>query len=690
MQVVGGIMAIAAIALIQPRSSFSLPDFEVGRPWTDEQIIATFEFPVLKDSKQLQFELDSFRREFKPYFGLQPSVEREQVEAFNNAFRSMEPGDIPTAYRRSIEQRLHTLYQEGIVSAEELRRLRDDSCQAIFVVQGSVATTRRVNKLYNPRTAYEFLVSSIDSTGLLRPKLQRLNLNQFVQVNLLYDEVKSNAQWNSVNKQITPYSDLVYVGQSIIDRGHVVTPQDSLVLMSYKAAMNNKYEENQKDNRYVVSGRLLYVGIIITCLLLFFNLFRRDYITRPRSILFISVFILTFALITPFMAHHSTLSVYIIPYAMLPVFVRVFMDSRTAFFTFICTILLCAISVQSPLEFIATEMMSGLVAIYSLRDLSERSQIFRTALFSTLSAIAVYVSFALIVGNITSSTQWDIFDQTAYRNLFLSGILLLFAYPLMYLFERPFGFISNVTLVELSNVNRPLLRRLSEVAPGTFQHSVMVSNLAAEIANNIGAKAQLVRTGALYHDIGKMENPEYFTENQLGGVNPHSLLSNRESATIILRHVNDGLELADRYELPRIIKEFIATHHGRGMAKYFYITEQNAHPETTINPADFTYAGPNPSTSEQAILMMCDAVEASARSLKEYTEENIAQLVDRIIDSQVTEGYFNRCPITFMDIQTAKDVLKERLKTIYHTRVSYPTLTIPTAEIAAPHVGSHS
>ena len=383
--------------------------------------------------------------------------------------------------------------------------------------------------------------------------------------------------------------------------------------------------------------------------------------------------VLLFPLLTSFLVRHTMLSVYIIPYAMLPVFIRVFMDSRTAFITHVATILLCAMSLHNPFEFTATQLVAGLVAIYTLRELSTRSQIIRTALLVTATSLAVYLSLDLMHGRtfLESAThiEWDI-----YKHIIIGGVLLLFSYPLMYFLEKIFGFTSNVTLVELSNINNDLLRRLSEVAPGTFQHSMQVANLAAEVALKIGAKSQLVRTGALYHDIGKIQNPAFFTENQAGSVNPHDQLDNRQSAQIIIRHISDGEQLADRNRLPRVIRDFISTHHGRGIVKYFYISYQNAHPEETVDPVPFSYPGPNPSTAEQAILMMADAVEASARSLKEYNEETIGNLVDRIIDSQMADGFFTDCPITFQDIKMAKDVFKEKLKIIYHTRISYPEL----------------
>lgn len=344
------------------------------------------------------------------------------------------------------------------------------------------------------------------------------------------------------------------------------------------------------------------------------------------------------------------------------------MDSRTAFVMHTVIILLCAVSLKYPYEFVATQLVAGMVAIYSLRELSQRSQLLRTALIVTVTSLVFYFSLDLM-----HEKEIDNLEYNIYIYLIINGVLLLFAYPLMFLIEKLFGFTSNVTLVELSNINNDLMRRMSEVAPGTFQHSMQVANLATEVANKIDAKAQLVRTGAMYHDIGKICNPAYFTENQ-SGVNPHDQLSLIESARIIISHIPDGLKMADKYNLPEVIKGFIATHHGRGKTKYFYISYKNKYPDEEVDENLFTYPGPNPQTKEQAILMMADAVEASSRSLKDYTEESISNLVEMIIDAQIADGAFKNCPITFQDITTAKEVFKEKLKTIYHTRISYPEL----------------
>ena len=671
------LIAAAFIALVvwfQPRGSRSLMHFDVGRPWPYGQLIAPFDFPIFKTDAQLAHERDSVRKLYEPYFELQQQTEAEQMTALRAALRSQSMSDLPLAYRTFIERRIHEIYEIGIISNEEFQRLRADSIQNIRVFAGTEATAHPVWQMLNPKAAYDYLFMNADSLGLSRAKLTKLNLNEFIVPNLSYDESKSDAHWNELLGSLSPSSGMVLAGQGIIDRGNIGTEHDAQILASYERAAVAR-NSTSRENSLIVLGQFLYVAVIVICFVFYFNLFRRDYISSGRSVSLIVLLMLVYPLLTTFLVRHTLLSVYLIPYVMLPVFVRVFMDSRTAFFTHVCSVLLCAVSLRYPFEFIATQLMGGLVAVYTLRELSERSQIFRTAIYSTATMIVVYASLDFLHGRqLLGDTSLTRVDFTIYQHIVISGVLVVFAYPLMYLIERLFGFTSNVTLVELSNVNRPLLRRLSEVAPGTFQHSMQVANLSAEVALKIGAKAQLVRTGALYHDIGKMLNAAFFTENQAGGINPHDNLDLKESARIIISHVADGETLADRHELPRFIRDFISTHHGKGLVKYFYITYKNQHPDEVIDYSSFSYAGPDPFTAEQAILMMTDAVEASARSLKEYTEESIAELVDRIIDTQVAEGHFANCPITFQDISTAKEVFKEKLKTIYHTRISYPKL----------------
>ena len=403
------------------------------------------------------------------------------------------------------------------------------------------------------------------------------------------------------------------------------------------------------------------------CFTLYLSLYRKDYFDKARSITMVYALIVIFALLTAVFIRNTFIHVYILPYAMVPIFIRVFMDSRTAFMSHVTMVLVCAIMLQHPFEFIVIETVAGLTAITSLRELSERSQLFKTAILVTVACMAVNLAFDWIHSNAIQQIDYNI-----YNYLMVNGIGLLFAYPLLYLIEKAFGFTSDITLIELSNTNNVLLQRMSEVAPGTFNHSIQVANLAGEIANKIGAQAQLVRTGALYHDIGKLANPIYFTENQ-SAINPHETLTDIESAQIIISHVTEGLKTADKYNLPEVIRDFISTHHGQGKAKYFYLHYQKEHPDEPVDNLLFTYPGPNPFTREQACLMMADTVEAASRSLTDYSEQSIRSLVERLIDGQVADGFFRECPITFRDIQYAKTVLIEKLKTIYHTRISYPT-----------------
>jgi hypothetical protein len=354
------------------------------------------------------------------------------------------------------------------------------------------------------------------------------------------------------------------------------------------------------------------------------------------------------------------------------ILIRTFIDSRTALFASLITVILSSLMVPYPFEFIVIQMSVAMVSIFMLKELSERSQLIRSSFFILLTYILVYLGLTLYQEGSIKEANWVMLIY-----FLINFIFIMFSYTLVYLVEQTFGFISGVSLVELSNINKPLLKELSEKAPGTFQHSLQVSNLGMAAASRLGANASLIRTGALYHDIGKMVNPAFFTENQTPGMNPHAGLPFEESARIIINHVKDGVKIAQKNNIPEQIIDFIETHHGTSMPKFFYISWKNANPGKEVNESDFRYPGPNPFTREEAIMMMADAVEASSRSLPEYTEESIRTLVDKIIDAQLYEGYFKMAPITFRDIQTVKDVFVEKLQTMYHSRIAYPELRKP-------------
>lgn len=658
-------ITVAIIVWFLPRNEGRMYRYDVGKPWMYGSVIAKFDFPIYKTDEAIKHEQDSLLKHFQPYYSLNPLIEKKQVERFLHDYEQGING-LPKEYVGIVTKQMQEIYQMGIINTNEYNNIFKDSTSMIRFVSGKNAKSLKVSSFYSTIAAYEHIFAN-EKLAAQRAILSRCNLNNYIEANIVYDKEKSDAEKNDLLSSIPLASGMVMSGQKIIDRGEIVNDYTCRVLNSFDKEMKRR-SSTQDEIMTTFIGQILFVLILVMMFTSYLTLFRKDYFEKPRSITMLYTMITLFPILVSMMMKHNFFSVYIIPFAMAAIFVRVFMDSRTAFITHVTMILICAAAVKYQYEFIIVQLASGLVAIYSLRELSKRSQIFITAILVTISSCIVYLALQLMQDN-----QVFNIDPSMYTYFIINGIFLLLSYPMMYLIEKMFGFISNVTLFELSNTNKGLLRNLSEIAPGTFQHSITVGNLAAEIANRIHANSLLVRTGALYHDIGKMTNPVFFTENQ-AGVNPHDQLSDLESAQIIISHVTEGLKLAEKFNLPGIIKDFISTHHGTGLTKYFYINYCNEHPDEQVDKEMFQYPGPNPFTREQAILMMADTVEAASRSLNEYTEESISTLTNKLIDSQVAGGFFRECPITFRDIALAKSVLIERLKSIYHTRISYPHL----------------
>ena len=660
-------ITVAIIVWFLPRNEGRQFRYDVGKPWMYGSVIAKFDFPIYKTDETIKHEQDSLMRQFQPYYTINPETEQEQVSRFINDYKQGIPG-LPAEYVGLIAQQLHHVYQMGIINTPEYNRIYKDSTSMIRIISGKSARSVPVGNFYSTIAAYERIFFN-EKIAAQRQLLSRCNLNNYIEANVIYDKERSETEKNDLLSSIPLASGMVMGGQKIIDRGDVINEYTYRVLTSFDKEMKRRSATEQEITTTII-GQVLFVFLLVMMFTSYLTLFRKDYFDKPRSITMLYAMITLFPIFVSLMMKHNFFNVYIIPFAMSAIFVRVFMDSRTAFITHVTMVLICAAAVKYQYEFIIVQLASGLVAIYSLRELSKRSQIFITALLVTIASCVIYSALQLMQDN-----QVFNIDRNMYTYFMINGIFLLLSYPLMYIIEKMFGFTSNVTLFELSNTNKGLLRNLSEIAPGTFQHSFTVGNLAAEIANRIGANSLLVRTGALYHDIGKMTNPVFFTENQ-AGVNPHDQLSDLESAQIIISHVSEGLKMAEKVNLPGIIKDFITTHHGVGITKFFYINYCNAHPNEVVDKSLFQYPGPNPFTREQAILMMADTVEAASRSLKEYTEESISNLVNKLIDGQVADGFFKECPITFRDIALAKLVLIDRLKAIYHTRISYPHLNV--------------
>jgi len=659
------VIIASAIVIIWslPRAESKRYHYDIGKPWMYGSFIATFDFPIYKTDEVIKEQEDSVLALYQPYYNYNKDVEQIQLKKFWTDFSS----GIPGVSRRSMEiiaDRLHRLYQAGIMDTPEYNEIAKDSSAMVRIVNGNKAQSTNAAYFYSTMTAYEqlFLDNRIEQD---KAALQKCNLNNYIEPNLLYDKQRNDTEKSDLLNSIPPASGMVMSGQKIIDRGDIIDEYTYRVLDSFEREMQRRSAtESQITTTFI--GQTMFVVMMIMLFTIYLLLFRRDYFSKTGSIAMLYALIALFPMLASVFVRHNFFSVYIIPFAMVPMFVRVFMDSRTAFITHATMILISTAAVRYQYEFVIIQLAAGLVAIYSLRELLHRSQVFKTALLVAVASSTVYFTLQMM-----QDTDFPMVDRDMYYHFAINGILLLLSYPLMFIIEKVFGYTSNVTLFELSNSNSGLLRDLSENAPGTFQHSITVANLAAEIANRIEANSLLVRTGALYHDIGKMHDPVFFTENQ-AGVNPHDNMPYKESARIVIGHITEGIKMAEKANLPAIIKDFIVTHHGTGLTKYFYIKYNNEHPGESVDPEPFRYPGPNPFTREQAILMMTDSVEAASRSLPEYTEESISDLVNKIIDGQVIEGFFKECPITFRDIAQAKQVLIERLKAIYHTRISYP------------------
>ena len=678
------LIATAILVVFMPYGNNSALHFQKGEPWEDEAFIAQDSFPILKPAEQVERERDSLRQFYEPYFRQDETILEDRQAALRQYFVSPSALGTPYYFMPHLLEKLQHIYSVGILSAEDLSRFDEEQPRLVRIYHGNESSARPFAELFSEKTAYEYMLAEEDSVRYNHRLLHGLDLMKFVSPNLTYDAGKSQQQKQEVDSRLVRTKGVVLQGQKVVDRGQIVDDEVMGILLSWEQhRREHTLSTREKVSR--IAGRAVYAAILVVLLLMYFQQFRSDYLDSLRTVLLIMTLSLLFPIITYMIVIHSWNCVYLVPYCVLPIMLRIFLDSRTAFVTHVISVLASAVVLTSPFPFIVTQTVAGLVAIYSLRELSQRYELFRAAVIVTVSALLTYLCLEFVRGTADGSNE---LSTLPYIHLAMAGVLSMLAYLLLIPIERIFGFSSIVTLVELQNVNNPLLRRLSEEANGTFNHSMQVANLAAEVAIRIGAKAQLVRTGALYHDIGKLENPVFFTENQ-NGRNPHDGLPFERSAQIIIRHVADGLRLADKYKLPMVVKDFIATHHGKSITKYFYAkakeqegargkeqegTTSSGNPSApcSLSLAPFTYPGPKPQTLEQAILMMADAVEAASRGLPEYTEESINAMVEKIIGAQVSEGCFSECAITFREIAEAKEVLQARLRTVYHTRIQYP------------------
>lgn len=654
------------IAYFFPRDMQFRYTFIEGKPWKYEFLTAPFDFPIYKSEEVLKHEKDSITANFSPYFKIKEEIESDNLKQLRADYYATLQRTIPPSYLHYIERQLTEIYNKGIIHGATSDSLIRSGKKLLRLVEDNIYKSHPINQMYTATSAYETIINEAPSS-LDKELLKSCNLNNYIHENLFPDQKTSEKMLQSMLGNISLASGLVQSGERIVDKGEIISPTTYSILRSLKHV-----SETQKSSKthlnIVFIGQLFIIGLMLFSLYMFLLLFRIETLRSIRDISFILMLVVVLIVVTSIAVSTKFLTVYLIPFSILPIILCTFFDSRTALFTHMITVIIASFITPFPYEFLTMQIAAGMTAVFSLRDLTQRSQLVTSAMYIFFTYCLIYTSVSLI-----QEGDWSKINISMYGALGINSALIMFAYVLIYIFERTFGYLSTVTLIELQNINNPALRKLSEECPGTFQHSLQVGTLAYEAARLINANAQMVRTGAFYHDLGKMKNPAFFTENQ-AGVNPHNELAFDESAQIIINHVNDGLKLAEKYNLPQPLIDFIRTHHGANKVRFFYNSYKNKYPDKEIDESIFTYPGPIPFSKETAILMMADAVEATSRSLQEYTDESISSVVETTIDTQIAEGAFKNSPITFKDVERVKNVFKKRLKIFYHTRIKYPEL----------------
>ncbi len=670
---------VAFILYIFPREGKFRYEFQKGKPWKHELLVAPFNFPIYKSQNELAAERDSTLKNYKPYYKVVPEALTEVSEKLENRFNTewdqlqeqdLHPDDtLKASYINAILSLTKGIYDDGIISFSEQNRLTISGTSSIVVVNQEIARPVLLSEAVTPKVAYEKMVAGareLHSLTYIDALIQNMELNNYLKANLEFDKELSEKLKTEMLQNISLTSGLIQTGEKIIDKGEVIFDQKFKILESFKRAYGERIGVSSKRN-VVLGGQGLLILVLLATFFLYLFYYRRDIFDNLKDFSFILLNILLFIGLSAVAERISFIPIYILPYAMLPIVLRTFFDSRTALFANTITILLASFFADNSFEFILLQLTTGIAATFTLRDLNRRAQLFQASIIVFLVYSLMFLGLGLIQEGDVTLIYYEGFIFFA-----INGILMLFAYPLIYVYEKAFRYVSNVTLMELANTNHPLLRKLSENAPGTFHHCIQVSNLCQEAAIRIGANPLLAYVGSLYHDIGKSVNSVYFTENQAGQQSPHKNLQPEESAHIIIDHVKEGVKLAQKHGLPNQIINFIKTHHGFGQTKFFLYQYKQSHPEEALPNDKFSYPGPDPFTKETAILMMADSVEASSRSLESYTDETIDAQVEKIIESQLQEGRFKFAPITFAEIEIIKATFKEKLKNIYHTRIAYP------------------
>jgi putative nucleotidyltransferase with HDIG domain len=669
------LVSILLVYFMFPREGKFRFEYSKNKPWMHETLVAPFNFPIYKPEQQVQLERDSLLKNVHLYFFYDSLVGNNMVSAFetdyNQSVISLGTGMAFSgswaATGSMISEILHEIYNRGVIERHPVLEGRENDILPVMVVRNTMVVEQRYRDFYTERTAYEHLISEIGKMKeASQAALNKLTIHNYLQPNLFYDEQRTALVRQSSLEGQTMTQGMVQAGQRIISQGELVSNERFQEIES----LRREYESNPnvgKNYLVVYLSQFLLITIIFMSLYWFIYFFRKDIYSSFRHSLFTLSLIVLMVGLTMAASTNDAVSVYVIPFVLVPIFLKTFFDIRYALFVHMITLLLAGFWVPNSYQFILMNFLAGLIGLFSMRSYYKRGILFYTATY-------IFATYALVYILLSLMQEGDITKINWVNVLWLggNGFLVLTSYPLVFLLERIFGFLSDATLFELSDTNQPLLRELAEKAPGTFQHSMQVASLAEEAILKVGGDSLLVRAGALYHDIGKMESPEYFIENQHGGINPHNELDFKSSAHIIIDHVIKGVELGKKNKLPEKIIDFIRTHHGTGTVQYFYRSMINSNPGELVDINEFTYPGPKPYSKETSILMMADSVEAASRTMKTYTPETISDLVEGIVEHQIAEEQFSESNITYGDISAVKTILKKRLSNIYHSRIEYP------------------
>lgn len=633
--------------LLPKQKNVSVTQLKVGEAWLNEDLIAEVDFLIKKTDIELQEEKE--KRKLQNLYFIKIPTSAEAIKPLQGRLSSDE--------QKKLNQILNGIYNNGIISEEFLKTEKTDS--VIYLVENNTVFKINKTKLYTKQRVKNILEEndfSSDVISLIESELHET---------IIYDETLSKELFNQDAETNTYFKSKINAGTELIKKNDLITAAILNTIESYYEELNKEFKHQHTS--VIIIGQIIISTLIFGIMMLFLAFFRKNIFSQNTHITFILLITLLIIIASSIVQNYNVRYLYAVPYCLIPILIRVFFDSRTALFNFLTIILICSFFCEDKFEFVFIQLIAGIGTIFSVADVGKRSKLFVSAMLALLFYISSYVSYHLVKdgGIILSNLE-------SYVPFLISSLFVLFSFPLIYVFEKLFGFTSDFTLLELCDLNYPLLRQLSQKVPGTFQHSLQVANLAEEACYKIGGNALLVRAGAMFHDIGKMTNPRFFTENQVGEVSPHEDLSAKESAKIIISHVINGVELAKANKLPEAIIDFIRTHHGTTTTRYFLYNYKKEHENEVVNEDLFRYPGPIPFSKETAILMMADGVEAASRSLKKYDAVAIDELVDKIINHQINENQFINADITYRDINQIKKIFKKRLMNIYHVRIEYP------------------